>query len=151
SPLAIFPEQSEGGPMTRISIFATALMFCAACSRTQMPENQIRDAQAAYIDGMDALASNDFGLALEQFEAALGIGGLSADQFGEAMLHSAECHIELGNFEDAAGVLDSLEAQATDLDQLYLARCKLYAKQGDMSKARVEFEAARKLNPEVQP
>jgi hypothetical protein len=37
------------------------------------------------------------------------------------------------------------------MDQFLLVRCKLYSKQGDPAKARAAFDAARQINPKVEP
>src|SRR5205823_4090826 len=105
----------------------------------------------AFMEAQEALHQKDYASALEQFDAAIQGGGLNADLLGEAMLRTAECHVELGNYEEAANVLDSLEDRAPEMDQFHLVRCKLYAKRGDSAKARTAFDAARAINPKVEP
>jgi tetratricopeptide (TPR) repeat protein len=126
------------------------LIVLIGCGKTQMPASQLRNAETAYSEAVDALQEKDYATALERFNAAIDEGGLNPDMFADALLRSAECHIELGNLEDAAGVLDSLEANAPELDQFHLVRCKLYSKQGDIAKARAAFQAAREINPTVE-
>lgn len=127
------------------------LVTLAGCSKTQMPASQLRNAETAYSEAVEALQNNDYASALEWFNAAIEETGLNPDLYADALLRSAECHIELGNLDEATAVLDSLEANAPELDQLYLVRCKLYAKQGDSAKARAAFDAARAINPAAEP
>jgi len=130
-------------------VLGVALLL-TGCGKTQMSAVQLRDAEAAYTEAVDAHSEKDYATALERFNAAIDEGGLNPDMFADALLRSADCHIELGNLDDASVVLDSLEANAPELDQFHLVRCKLYSKQGDIAKARAAFQAAREVNPAVE-
>lgn len=116
-----------------------------------MPPDQIRSSESAHLLALEAWQSKDYAQALEHFQEAIEGEGLNADLIAEALLHTAECHVELGNLDEAAEVLEGLKDQAPELDQFHLVRCKLYVKQGDISKARTEFEAARAINPGLEP
>jgi predicted negative regulator of RcsB-dependent stress response len=100
---------------------------------------------------VEALQAKDYAAALEHFNGAIEEGGLNADLLAEAELRCAECHIELGNLDEAAAVLEALSDHAPQMDQYHLLCCKLYSKQGDAAKARAEYEAAREINPAVEP
>ena len=128
-----------------------ALVLALGCGKTQMPPTQLRNAETAYSEAVEAFQEKDYATALERFNAAIEETGLNPDLFAHALLRSADCHIELGNLEEAAIVLDELEPNAPELDQFHLVRCKLYAKQGDAAKARTAYEAAREINPAVEP
>ena len=130
---------------------AILIASCAGCGKAQIPAREVRGAEDAYAEAQEALKQKDYATALDQFEAAIQGGGLNPDLLSEALLRKAECHVELGNYDEAAELLDSLEDQAPELDQVHLVRCKLYAKQGDSAKARAAFDAARAINPKVEP
>ena len=123
----------------------------AGCGNKQISAPVVLSAEQAYADALEALQSKDYATALDQFDAAIQGGGLNPDLLGEALLRTAECHVELGNYEEAAAVLDSLEDRAPEMDPYHLVRCKLYAKQGDSAKARAAFDAARAINPKIEP
>ena len=127
------------------------LFLCVGCGRTQMSADQIRGGESAHLLALEAWQSKDYAKALEHFTEAVESEGLNADLIAEALLRMAECHVELGNLDEASDVLANLEEQAPDMDQFHLVRCKLYAKQGDGPKARAEFEAARAINPALEP
>jgi len=116
-----------------------------------MSAPQLMSAELAYSEALEAFEAKDFATALEHFNLAIEEAGLNPDLLGDALLRAADCQVELGNFEEAAAALDSLEGNAPELDRFHLVRCKLYAKQGNSAKARTEFDAARQINPNVQP
>jgi tetratricopeptide (TPR) repeat protein len=116
-----------------------------------MPPSQLQNSEASYSAAIEALQARDYATALEHFNAAMEEAGLNADLLAEAQLRCAECHIELGNLEEAAAVLEALADHAPELDQYHLVCCKLYSKQGDAAKARAAYEAAREINPAVEP
>jgi tetratricopeptide (TPR) repeat protein len=132
-------------------VAVVAVTCLAGCGSRQMPADQLRSAESSYSAAMEALQGKDYATALEHFNAAIEEAGLNADLLGEALLRSAECHIELGNLDEAAAVLESLADRAPEMDQYHLVCCKLYAKQGNAAKARAAYEAAREINPEIQP
>jgi tetratricopeptide (TPR) repeat protein len=132
-------------------IILVLLVVCAGCGKPQMSAPQIASAESAYSDALEALQSQDYAAALEHFNTAINEAGLNPDLLCDAFLYSAECHIELGNLEEAAAVLESLEGHAPEMDKFHLVRCKLYAKQGDDAKARAALNAAREINPHVEP
>jgi len=126
------------------------LAVLAGCSKVQIPASQLQSSEASYEAAVEALRAKDFAAALEKFNAAIDEAGLNADLLAEAMLRSAECHIELGNLDEAAAVLEGLSDHAPEMDQYHLVCCKLYSKQGDAEKARAAFQAAREINPAVE-
>jgi len=127
------------------------LACCAGCGRAQIPARQVKSAESAYSEAVEAQQSKDYATALELFNTAIDEAGLNPDLLGDALLRSADCHVELGNFNEAATVLDSLQENAPEMDRFHLVRCKLYVKQGDPVKARAAFDAAREINPRVEP
>lgn len=127
------------------------LVSCGGCSKSQMPASQVMSAESDYSEALEAFQAKDFATALERFNSAIEGVGLNPDLLGVALLRSADCHVELGNLEEAAAVLESLEENAPEMDQFHLVRCKLYSKQGDSTKARAEFDAARAINPRLEP
>src|SRR5262249_15670300 len=100
---------------------------------------------------VEALQARDYAAALEYFNAAIEAAGLNADLFAEAQLRSAECHIELGNLDEAAAVLAALADHAPEMDQSHLVCSQRYSRQGDAAKARAAYEAAREINPAAEP
>ena len=126
------------------------LMALAGCGKSQMPAAQLQSSESSYSAAVEALEAKDYATALDRFNAAIEEAGLNADLLAEALLRSAECHIELGNLDEAASVLESLADRAPEMDQYHLVCCKLYAKQGDAEKARAAFQAAREINPAVE-
>jgi Tfp pilus assembly protein PilF len=135
----------------RIWLVPCLLVWLAGCGSRQMPASQLRSSQSSYAAAVEALEAKDYAAALDHFTTAIDEAGLNADQFAEAQLRSAECHIELGNLEEAAAVLEALSDHAPEMDQYHLVCCKLYSKQGDTAKARAAYEAAREINPTVEP
>lgn len=135
----------------RIGLTLCVLVWLAGCGTRQMPASKLRSSQTSYTAAMEALQANDYAAALEHFDAAIEEAGLNADQFAEAQLRSAECHIELGNLDEAAAVLEALADNAPEMDQYHLVCCKLYSRRGDAAKARAAYEAAREINPTVEP
>jgi len=127
------------------------LAVLAGCGQVQIPASQLQSSESSYTAAVEALHARDYATALEQFNAAIDGAGLNPDLLAEALLRSAECHIELGNLEEAASVLESLVDHAPEMDQYHLVCCKLYSKQGDAAKARAAYEAAREINPSVEP
>jgi tetratricopeptide (TPR) repeat protein len=127
------------------------LVFCGGCGKEQRFATQFRAAASAYAEALEAYQSQDYATALEYFTAAIDESGLDADHYADALLRTAECHVELGNFNEAAAVLDLLEPNAPEPEQVHLVRCKLYSKQGDAAKARSAYEAARAINPSIEP
>jgi len=136
---------------TRVLTGIALLVCLAGCGRGLAPAAQLRTSEAAYTEAMEALEEKDYATALERFEAAIQEAGLNADLFAEALLRSAECHVELGNLDAATEVLESLADHAPDMDRYHLVCCKLYLKQGDSAKARAAYEAARQINPAAEP
>ena len=126
------------------------LLFCGGCGKPQLSESMISGAQSAYTDAIDAWKAKDYSTAVENFDLAIQDQGLDADQFCEALLRRAECHVELGHVDEAAADLETIADRVPQMDQFHLVRCKLYAKQGDSAKAQAEFEEARKINPQVE-
>jgi tetratricopeptide (TPR) repeat protein len=128
-----------------------AMVLLIGCGSNQMPASQVRNAVVSYSEAVEAQREGDYATALSLYNAAIDEGGLDSDQHADALLRSAECCIELGNLDDAAAALDLLEANAPELEQFYLIRCKLYARQGDSAKAQAAYEAAREINPTAEP
>jgi Tfp pilus assembly protein PilF len=137
--------------LLRIWIALCLPVFLAGCGSRQIPASQLQSSESSYSAAVEALQARDYAAALEHFNAAIEEAGLNADLYAEALLRSAECHIELGNLDEAAAVLESLADRAPEMDQYHLVCCKLYSKQGDPAKARAAYEAAREINPSVEP
>ena len=127
------------------------MIALAGCGKSQIAPVRLQNAESAYSDAKEALEEKDYATALERFSTAIEEAGLNPDLLADAMLRTAECHIELGNLNDAAEVLESLADRAPEMDQYHLVCCRLYAKQGDSAKARAAYDAAREINPSVEP
>jgi tetratricopeptide (TPR) repeat protein len=91
------------------------------------------------------MEQKDYQAALDSLDVALAGGGLSPDQYSEALLGRAECHGRLGNYANAHEDLDRAERGAA-MDQVHRVRSFVYQKEDRTTESQAELRKARQIN-----
>lgn len=119
------------------------------CGDRGMPGSSIELRQQQFDDGLRKYQLNDYSTAKAEFDKALSGGGLSADQYSDALLMRAECSIHLGDVTTAQKDIEIAEKAATDTARLNMVKGLLARKNGDAAGAAAFFQAALAENPEL--
>lgn len=114
-----------------------------------MPGSAIEVKQQHFDEGQRKYQLNDYSAAKPELDKALAGGGLSADQYSDALLMRAECCIHLGDVATAQQDLVIADQSATDTARLNMVKGLLARKNGDAAGAAAFFQAALAENPEL--
>lgn len=132
-------------------LMACLMIVCPGCgSRKQMSPSSIATSQQSFEAGEEALESGNFQQANDLFSKALEQGGLTPDQVSDTLLYRARARMELGLLEEARADLYDAELGAMNMGRVYALMGELSLKQGDLNKARGEYEQARKHDPSIE-
>jgi tetratricopeptide (TPR) repeat protein len=77
------------------------------------------------------------------------LGGLSPDQFGEALVNRARARLQIGMLDEAEADLRDAEQGAMDLAEVYALWGDVMLSRDDMAQARDKYAKARQLNPKI--
>lgn len=128
---------------------ASMLLVINGCGGTEVAATSLADAQAAFDRGMAAVAKGDYSSARGDFDVAVKSGGLTVDNYVEALLNRSMCLSVAGEYEAAEADIAAAEQGATELEQVHVARGFMLAKKGDSAGAQAAFAEAKKINPKV--
>lgn len=125
---------------------AVAGMLLSPGCGGSLPAKKVIAAEAAVEAGLEALGSEDFTKAEEQFTIGLSGGLTRPDLVESALLGRARSRIALEKFDEAEADLEELSEGAGDLDQVWVVRAELALKAGDKDAAKLAYLEAKKFN-----
>jgi tetratricopeptide (TPR) repeat protein len=125
------------------------LLALASCAG-QQDASQIRRAESAYLQGLEAEQSGDYAGARELYRQAAERGGLQVDEYVECQIRLALCEARLESYDDAHQALDAVVEGASDLARLHVARAFVFRRQGKNGQAETEERHARSLDPRIE-
>ncbi len=131
-----------------LAIAFTLLIF-NGCGGTEVAATSLADAQAAFDRALAAVGNGDYASARTDFDVAIKSGGLTVDNYVEALLKRSMCLSVAGEYEAAEADIAMAEQGATELEDVHIARGFLLAKKGDSAGAQAAFAEAKKINPKV--
>jgi tetratricopeptide (TPR) repeat protein len=134
---------------SRLFFLLCCMSVCFGCTQPQVEANATADAQAAFDRAATALSAGNYSAARGDFDAALKAGGLTVDNYVEALLGRAMCLADAGEFDAAMADITQAEQGVMEPERLHVARGFLLIKKGDAAAGQAEYAAAKKLNPKV--
>ena len=128
-------------------------LLCALTAGTwgcasQMSPDKLATAAQALEAAKVAAQAGKWEEALPNFDKALA-GGLSVDQYCEALLGRAIARANTGKFDDALVDLEQAERGSPNPEEVYAVRGYVLLKKGDKAGATAAFNEARRINPRV--
>ena len=124
------------------------LLALASCTG-QQDASQIRRAESAYLQGLEAEQSGDYAGARELYRQAVERGGLQVDEYVECHVRLALCEARLEGYDDAHRALDAVAEGASDLARVHAARAFVFRRQQKPDEAQAEEQRARERDPRV--
>ncbi len=138
-----------GGASPLVGLVLVAATACCGCGSQEVRPAAIASAQQSYDVGESAMAQGDFVLAEKAFTQAFSLGGLSSDQFGEALVNRARARLQMGMLDEAEADLRDAEQGSMDLAEVYALWGDVMLSRDDMAQARDKYAKARQLNPKI--
>lgn len=119
------------------------------CEKT-VSETDSRSSQVSLDQAIAFIDSGSYSSALPLLDASIASGGLSADQYADALLLRACCHTDSGDLEKAEADLTLVEQGAPNPAKFQLTKGMLLTKQGKKSEAAAAFKLAKQLDPSIK-
>ena len=119
------------------------------CEKT-ISETDSRSSQVSLDQAIAFIDSGSYSSALPLLDASIASGGLSADQYADALLLRACCHTDSGDLEKAEADLTLVEQGAPNPAKFQLTKGMLLTKQGKKSEAAAAFKLAKQLDPSIK-
>lgn len=117
-------------------------------------DNSSRVDESAAFDAFQAAKraseSGDAEEVISNVIAAVG-GGLSPDDYEQALNLRAEAYARKGDFEAAMKDIEILKQGAADMASVYRTWSFVLVKKGDKAAAKKAFGLAKRLNPRLKP
>ena len=136
-------------PLQFVLLLALVTMLPSGCSSPAASSSQFSSAEAAFEAARVAFEKQDYTTAEASIKTALEAGTLQPDLVESALLLRARSYIQLGKLPEAESELQQLQANAANLDQVWLAIAELKLKQNNPTSARDAVREARKANPRI--
>ena len=130
-------------------VWVLMLAFSGGCGGGAS-SSSVATSEGSVAKGLEAADKGDWAAAETELSAAIAAGALQPDMAEKALLNLAKARIELGKFDDAAKDIAQLEQGAAEMDQVWLVKCSLALKKGDVTGAKSAFAEAKRLNPDVK-
>jgi tetratricopeptide (TPR) repeat protein len=130
----------------------SAISLCMLLLGCEKPisEHDNRMSQVAYEEAIQLVDASSFDEALSVVNEAIAAGGLSADQYADALLLRCRCQCNLGNMEQAESDLAKAELGSPNPASFELARGILLSKQGKKRDSEEAFKLAKKIDPSIK-
>jgi Tfp pilus assembly protein PilF len=125
------------------------LLLAVTSCAGQQDASQIRRAESAYLQGVEAEQSGDYAAARGLYRQAAERGGLQVDEYVDCQIRLALCEARLESFDDAHRTLDAVAEGASDLARVHAARAFVFRRQQKIGEAEKEEQRARQLDRRV--
>lgn len=119
------------------------LLLATGCKKAPIESGKLENAQESYDAALESFEAKSWSSAAQSLTSAIDAGGLSPDQYAEALVMRAECYLNEKKFDEAIADLEKAEQGYGDLARLYELKAQVFDAKGDSASAQKARQAAQ--------